>query len=383
MRNNIGWFGSLVLFCLSSGGCLSPHPTCLFFVGSNSDKAGLRVLDLDAHTGTIRQVSQVDEAINPLYLVASSDGKYLYAAQRVSPDTRGYVGGVAVYACQNHKLRKLAEYACTPSIPCHLSLSPDGHKLAFAEYEQSRVGFFTVRPDGLLDGPVAQIQQKGQGPNPRRQEAAHAHCAVFTPDATRLCVCDLGLDHVFVYDAASQNETLHEVKNASFQSAPGAGPRHLIFHPTAKLAFLINELDSTVVSLRLDDQGALTPIETYSLLPDHYSGQTTAAAIKISPDGHWLLASNRGFDSLVSFAINQTNGRLSNRTINKLNGPHPRDFAFSPEGRFIAVGHMLADEVAVYRFDNHTGRIDQTANTLPLPKPLCLVFAKPSGDLNP
>ena len=251
MKKNLGWCRALVLMCLSSGGCLSSQPPALLFVGSNSDKAGLRVLDLDAPAGTIRQVGQDDGAINPLYLAASSDGKYLYVAQKVSPGAQGFTGGVAVYAWHGTKLEKRAEYPCSPNIPCHLSLSHDGRKLAFAEYEQAWIGLFDVRPDGLLDGPVARTQQKGHGSNPQRQEAAHAHCAVFTPDDRQLCVCDLGLDRVIVYNTTRQDGTLHEVKKAGFTAKPGAGPRQLIFHPTAKLAFLITELDSTVVSLRL------------------------------------------------------------------------------------------------------------------------------------
>lgn len=339
-------------------------------------KAGLRVFDIDAKTGEIRQRSQVDDAVNPIYLVESDDGRFLYAAQQVTPDADGVTGGVAVYAVEGPKLGKLAEYPCAPTVPCHISLSHDGRKLVFAEYSQAWVGIFNVKPNGLLEGPVARTQHEGHGPNAARQEAPHPHCAVMTPDDGRLCVSDLGLDRIFVYDADCTNGSLRTVEDAGFASAPGSGPRHLVFHPTAKLAFLVTELDNTVVSLRHDGGGVFSPVKTYPMLPDDFTGTSKAAAIKVSPDGRWLLASNRGHDSIAVYAIDTENGHLERKAINKLNGSFPRDFEFTPNGKFVIVGHQLSNEVAVYTFDDATGIMHQTANTVSMVKPLCFVFAK-------
>lgn len=349
-----------------------------FYVGSNCGdaKAGLRVFDIDSATGEIRQLSQVDEAVNPIYLAASADGKYLYAAQTVAPGADGNTGGVAVYAVRGRELRKLAEYACAPTVPCHISLSHDGNKLVYAEYRNAWAGVFNVGADGLLEGPMAAVHHVGLGPNPVRQEAAHCHCAVMTPDDSRIFICDLGLDRVFVYDSDCGAGTMREIAGEGFSSVPGAGPRHFIFHPTAGLAFLVTELDSTVVSFTYAGGGALNPVGTYSMLPSEFTGETKAAAIKLSPDGKWLLASNRGHDSIAVYAIHLDTGRLERKAVNKLNGVFPRDFEFTPDGKFVVLGHKLSNEVAVYAFDGETGAMQQTANTISMVKPLCFVFAK-------
>lgn len=348
-----------------------------FFAGSDCGeaKAGLRVFDVDSDTGEIRQLSQVQEAVNPIYLAASGDGKYLYAAQMVAPGADGSTGGVAVYAVSGWRLEKLAEYACAPTVPCHISLSRDGSTLVYAEYQNAWAGVFAVRAGGLLEGPIAAVHHVGHGPNAERQEAAHCHCAVLTPDDRRLCVCDLGLDRVFVYDAECRQGLMREIPGEGFVSRPGAGPRHLMFHPAAPLAFLVTELDSTVVSFRYAQGGLLNLVDTYPLLPGDFTGDSTAAAIKISPDGKWLLASNRGHDSITVFAIDEDSGRLERKAVNKLTGKCPRDFEFAPDGKFVVLGHQLSNEVAVYSFDSATGIMQQAANTIPMIKPLCFVFA--------
>ena len=246
----------------------------------------------------------------------------------------------------------------------------------WAEYRHAWAGAFAVGRDGLLEGPPARIQHTGRGPDPVRQEAAHCHCAVTTPDDGRICVCDLGLDQVVVYDAEVKDGAMRPVAGAGFQSVPGAGPRHIVFHPAADLAFLVTELDSTVVSLRHKGGGALEAIATYTMLPGGFSGETKAAAIKISPDGRWVLASNRGHDSVAAFLIDAETGRLELKAISKLGGVFPRDFEFTPDGKFIVAGHKLSNEVAVYAFDGATGAMTQVANTIPMIKPLCFVFAK-------
>lgn len=349
----------------------------VFYVGSKCGEAGagLRVFDMDSESGAIRQRSQVDDAIDPTFLTLSADGKFLYVVQNVDPADDVYVGGVAVYAVEGDLLVKRAEAPCALSVPCHVALSADGRTLAYAEYRNATAGVFSVQADALLEGPVATIKHTGSGSDPERQEAAHCHCSEPTPDSTRVCVCDLGLDRVFVYEAVPGKKKLQEVEGAGFTCVPGAGPRHIVFHPTSPLAFLVNELDSTLVSLKHPGGGVFEEVATYSLLPSSFAGTSKAAAVKVSPDGDWVLASNRGHDSIAAFQIDRETGKLRRAAVSRLNGVFPRDFSFSPDGRFVVVGHKLSNEVAVYAFNPESGELTQTANTIAMPKPLCFVFA--------
>lgn len=72
-------------------------------------------------------------------------------------------------------------------------------------------------------------------------------------------------------------------------SREGAEPRHIAFHPANRLAYIVNELDSTVSAYRFDPQtGVVTPFQIVSTLPDTYVGNSQAAEIAVSCDGRFV-----------------------------------------------------------------------------------------------
>ena len=57
-----------------------------------------------------------------------------------------------------------------------------------------------------------------------------------------------------------------------------AGPRHIAFHPEMPLAYVVNELDSTVVTYRFDPQrGSLQAIQILPSTPSNYTGELSSA----------------------------------------------------------------------------------------------------------
>lgn len=351
-----------------------------FFAGSNCGGAlrGLRVVSFDAATGSFEELSSVDDARDPIFFEQSADGSFLYVAEDVSesaPDAKR-PGGVSVYlVARDNSLARIASYALATTVPCHLSLSPDGRFLAWAEYRNANAGVMAVGEDGLLT-PLASVHHEGRGPNPVRQEAAHCHFAAFTPDMSRLLVCDLGLDRVFSYELSGGE--LARRAGEDYVSAPGSGPRHLAFLPGSDLAFLVTELSSEVVSLRLRPGAAPVEICRRSTLPPGgCSVPTKAAAIHFSPAREWLLASNRGHDSIAAFRVDAKTGALEAGPVSGLTGRFPRDFAFVPDGSFAVIGHKLSNEVAAYRFDSRTGALERAGGSLSgMEKPLRFAFAK-------
>lgn len=98
------------------------------------------------------------------------------------------------------------------------------------------------------DGHVTSIDER-HGPNKDRQDHSHCHQVVFHQGY--LYVNDLGTDTTNVYH---YNDTTGEVRlnGERIKTQPGAGPRHLLFHPDKPLVFVCNELDSTVNVYRVD-----------------------------------------------------------------------------------------------------------------------------------
>ncbi|MCL1910332.1 MAG: lactonase family protein, partial [Kiritimatiellaeota bacterium] len=266
--------------------------------------------------------------------------------------------------------RFINEVPCAPSVPCHVSVSLCGAFVLYAEYSFGTAGVLRIREnDGGLDADTRfSVTHSGKlGPDKERQDRPHCHYIKQAPSGT-VYVCDLGTDEVVAYEL--ENAKLRKHANAAFNAAPGAGPRHMIFDAAGKRAYLLNELDNTLVAFDCSGD-ALRATQTLSTVPAGFSEFSKAAAVKISPSGNWVLASNRGHDSIAAFRISQF---PSPPVISKLTGRFPRDFEFSPDGKFVVVGHKLSNEIATYRFNSETGVLTPTGNTFPMTKPLCFAF---------
>ena len=336
-----------------------------YAIGTNSGtvRNGLRLIEINDETGRFHETGSIPDAQSPIYLARSADGRRLYVAE-----LHDGTGCVAVYEVSPDGLRRLQALPCAPTVPCHISLSPDGRFLLWAEYSNAWTGAFVVEPDGLLRGPTARVHHTGHGPNAARQASAHCHYAAAIPAGDQVRVCDLGTDTVKAYRLTSEGGFEAEPEH-DLHVAPGQGPRHLVFHPNGKWAYLVSELASTVLPLRCEGRDLVPIGEPLSMLPPDFTGTTKAAAIRISPDGTQLVASNRGHDSLAVFRIDSDTGALSPLTIQPLRGRFPRDFVFLPNGKFLLVAHKLDHEFASYAYDSATGAIQlvQRSSKLTLP----------------
>ncbi len=327
--------------------------------------------------GRMEPAGATDAVDNPIYFAVNRAKNRLYAAQGDTVGgNRATNGAVAVYAIAADKSLALLDKRVLPfSVPCFIALDRDETALVYAEYSCANAGVIGLRADGTFERDCGvRVHHEGRGPNPARQEAAHAHCARTSPGNDLLLVCDLGLDTVLAYDFAAWRDGLRRRPKSEIHTAPGAGPRHLLFNEAGSFAYLVNELDSTVQSLAFDGV-RFTPLQTLSLLPPAFRGESKAAAIRLSPDGRWLLASNRGHDSLAAFAV-EPDGRLAETpVISLLTGRFPRDFAFVPGTDFVLCCHKLSDEIALYRFNAATGLLARLPATLPMERPLAIAFA--------
>ncbi|HQU93165.1 MAG TPA: lactonase family protein, partial [Pyrinomonadaceae bacterium] len=206
----------------------------------------------------------------------------------------------------------------------------------------------------------------------------HAHSVVLDPANKYLFVNDLGIDRIVSYSV--DGKTGKVTANAeNYATKPAAGPRHFKFHPNDKFAFVNNELDMTVTSLAYDaSNGKLTEIQTLSTLPDGYKITKTdsVADIHVSPDGRFLYVSNRGHDSIASYAIDANNGTLTPIEFTKTGGKMPRNFAIDPSGSFLLAANQTSNSITVFKIDKKTGRLISNDVEVSIPRPVCLVFAK-------
>jgi 6-phosphogluconolactonase (cycloisomerase 2 family) len=163
------------------------------------------------------------------------------------------------------------------------------------------------------------------------------------------------------------------------KSRDGSGPRHVAFHPAGSFAYVVGELDSTVTAHHFDPTtGRLAPFQVVPTLPDTFVGNSRAAEVAVSRDGRFLYASNRGHDSIVTFAINQRDGRLTPAAWTDSQGKTPRFFALDPAGHFLFVANEDSDSIVPFRVDDQNGGLSPAGASMRNGSPVCIVFA-PAG----
>ena len=336
---------------------------------------GIYAFRFDASTGKLTSLGLMAESVNPSFLAADPRGRFLYAANEISNYEGQKVGGVSALAIDQKtgKLAFLNEVPSGGAGPCHVTLDQTARYVLVANYDGGSVGVFPVAPDGRLSSSSAFIQHTGHGVNPQRQEGPHAHATELSPDNRFVITADLGLDELLVYRFDPSRGTLTPNNPPFGKVEPGAGPRHLAFHPNGKFLYVINEMQSSVAAFSYD-AGTLRNLGTVSTLPKEFQGNNDAAEIAVHPTGRFLYGSNRGHDSIAVFTIDPAAGTLTPVQYASTRGKTPRNFAIDPTGSYLLAGNQDSNSVVAFRIDTKTGQLTPTGQVLEIPSPVCIAF---------
>ncbi|MGK9242892.1 lactonase family protein [Inquilinus limosus] len=346
------------------------------YTGGGSD--GLYVYRFDSNTGSVTPVSSA-KTENPSYLVPSRDGRTVYAVNELPGDTgpASQRGGISAFGfdARTGTLTFLNRVSAAGNDPCYLSLSPDGRYLVAANYSVAADpgGSFSVFPlsaDGRVGAAVQTVHHEGSGPVRGRQDSAHVHSTVFSPDGRSLFVQDLGADRIFEYRYAPDGGRRLFTPAGDTPVAAGSGPRHLVFSANGRFAYVTNELNASVGVYGYRD-GRLTHIETVPMSEPGFKSKVGAAALHLSPDGRFLYASNRGdANEIVIYAVDADSGRLTLVGRQSSLGRTPREFLIDPSGRWLIVGNQDSDSFHVFRRDVATGELDPDGQKISVGKPV-------------
>lgn len=342
----------------------------VYFGTYNSELSkGIYRSNLNPQTGHLSPPELVAEAKNPSFLAINPDGRFLYAAIE---NNGGAVGAWSIG--DDETLTPLNQQSSQGAGACHVWVDATGKNVLVANYSSGSIACFPVQDDGSLGACSAFVQHTGSGPDTSRQEAPHAH-AVYTDPANKFVyACDLGTDEVMIYRFDAATGTLTPNEPPSGKVPPGGGPRHFAIHPDG-FAYTNNEMSLTVTAFkRSQTTGALTEIQTIPTVPDETPTEgASTAEIFIHPNGQWLYVSNRGPDTITTFAI-ATDGTLT--TVAYTPTPkEPRGFGLSPDGKWLVAGGQNDDTVAVFAVDPATGVLQTTGQTMQVGKPVCVLFA--------
>ena len=354
----------------------------LVYVGTytSGKSVGIYLYRLDLGDGSLKQVGTTEGVVNPSYLTIDRARRRLYAVNEVEEFEGAPGGAVSAFEIDRKTgaLRLVNRRRSMGGAPCYVTLADSGRFVLVANYMGGNVSVLPVLKDGSLGEATDVAQFKGSGPNRERQEASHAHCVMLNRTNEHAYACDLGTDKVMIYRFDRRTGKLTPNAQASVSVKPGAGPRHMDFHPNGRAAYVLNELDATITTFAHDvRQGALRELETVATLPADFKEPNTSADIHVAPGGKFLYCSNRGHDSLASFRIDPGTARLTLLGHTPTGGKTPRNFAIDPTGSFLLAANQKSDTVVTFHIDPQTGGLRPTGHKAEVPAPVCLKLTRP------
>ncbi|MDX2429970.1 MAG: lactonase family protein, partial [Bacteroides sp.] len=310
------------------------------------------------------------------YLAISPDGNTLYSVDNRSVDPESKNQSVNAFRVNQEdlSLKYLNNQSSEGRGPCHVYASTK--HLFVANYGSGHATCISLLPDGRLEFSTSAVSAVGSGPNQNRQKGPHAHQVMLDPSGNFLLVPDLGTDKVmnYVLDGESGKLTPNP-EQAWLDLPPGAGPRHMAFHPSGKFVYVLSEMNSMLTACSFDEKsGVLKILNAESIVKDGFSGNKQAAAVRVHPNGKFVYASNRDdVDNLAAFKINENGGI---ERIQLLEGiPHwPRDFNISPDGKHMLIAGARANEIQLFKIDGETGKLESTEAKISVPVPTCVLF---------
>jgi len=348
----------------------------LVFVGSyaESNESGVEVFRLDEQTGKLTKTDEFIGLKNPTFLNVNLANKQLYAISEMVNEDGSKSGEIARFTVdtEHGKLSFAERIPSVKGTTCHIQRDSENEYLTVTSYHGGMIGLIKLQADGQFDQLVDVAQHSGTSVDAERQDRPHPHSSFFSPDGKYLFVQDLGMDQIVGYTLDREQEKLVKVSEVTL--AGGSGPRHLAFHPSGQYAYVINELNSTVTAYAYDAKnGALNELDTISTLPADFTGENGCAEIIVSADGKFVYGSNRGHDSIVTYAVHEETGKLSVIQYISTGGGHSRHFALTPNGNHMLVANRDGNHIVTFAIDKITGLLENTGIEMQSSKPVCVV----------
>lgn len=332
-------------------------------LGLSGTGKGIYCFDFNENDGKLKLIHTFSGR-NTSYIAISNDKKYLFSFQEISKDKKPVV--LSFLINKDFSLKLINQQLIEGGLPCHLNLVNDV-TLGVVCYETGSAHLYPINKDGSLNPSSQIITNVGSSTNVERQECAHSHMII--GNGNQIFVSDLGLDKVVVYNS-KENKLIEDYK---INIPLGAGPRHIVFHPSGKIGFVINELTGGVSVLKKENL-KFEVTETMNSLPKNYVDTPSAAGIKISPDGSFLYVSNRGSNTIAIFSFNIKEEKLTLIGQQNSGGETPRDFIISPNGKWLVVSNHDSNNMVVFKRNLNSGELEEKSRNTTIESVVCLNF---------
>lgn len=341
------------------------------YIGTDSVRhsQGIYTVSMDAETGNARILSAAP-ARDSGYVALTADGRFLYATIECMLYRGKACAAVAAYKVnEDGSLTYLNEQPAGGQLAAHIEVSKDGKTLYVSGYLSGNITVFPVREDDTI-APYTHVLQ-----DPMVNGAyPHVHCTKLSPDGHWLCAMEVGTGSVDLYETASGNYE----KVFSFATGP-VRPRHITFSKDGSMIYVITEISSEIYVFKFQPEAEekLVRVQTVRTVPDDFNGMSFSAGIRFSPDSSLIVASTRGpgdGDAVMVFRVGE-GGLITMSQYLPTTGESPRDFNFTPDGKYVLVGLQHSDRMAVYKVDYQAAKLVLVSDDLPIVASSCVVFA--------
>lgn len=327
---------------------------------SESESKGVYVYDFDEKSGKA-VLSKTISMSNPSFLARNKN--MLYA---VNEDVHGMV---TVYDLEQDRI--MSHASTKGAHPCHIALSPKDPIAIVSNYSSGSLCLYSLKDDGSLDKMDDFIEFKGSSIDSTRQNESHIHSAFFTNDGSQVYVSDLGADLIYVLqvDISGDNYKLRKVDE--IKTKLGGGPRHLTFSKNENTLYSILELTGEI-EVFVKTKSKWMSKQIIPMYPKNFDGQHGGADIKISKNGKYVYATNRGTANLLYKYKIKRSGRLKTSTFSSVFGDSPRNVNLSPQEKRILISNQSTNNITI--IDNKFNLSKNNYIKIAIPKPVCVIF---------
>ena len=358
------------------------------YTDAPSTSKGITAWRFSPDSDTLTPMGLAAPTVNPAYIAATPDGKYLYAVNWQTEDADKGADTVSAFAIDSRtgKLTFLNKAPAGGGLPNQVIVAPGAKAVVVTDYsftfkdnnvEQNNSAFtaLPILADGKLGAPFFRDHHSGPALSPRQVNGAHTHGVIFSKDGRYAFVAELGLDRVYTYRFDPSKPAFTPFNPPYVNTSAGAGPRRLALSPSGKFLYVNHETDSKV-SVFAVDGGNLKEIQQISTLPPDFKGRNTTAEIAIDRDGRHLYVSNRGDDSVVMYEVDPAKGTLSFGQRAPSLGKSPRNITLDPSGNYLFAANQNSNNITVFKRDAATGQLTPTGQSLETGQPASMAFVK-------
>ncbi len=322
------------------------------YVGCAAGKS-IDIFDLDPATGTLSPRDPFEAGDEVQWLAADPDGQMLYAAVRSDPPTAVSLRAKPVDGGPGHSALDRAGEGTLPASMAYITTDRTGAHLLAASYNDDLVSV------SRLDGGIATGEETA-----RVVPGRHAHTVLPSPDNRHIYATALGADLTAWWSFDATAGKLDD-DGGTVASEPGSGPRHLRFSNSGHRAYVLHEMAGTVTVFNRDDgDGALTPQQTITSIPEHLqlvpgrvrdgsdpmpgADAIWCAELRLTPDNRFLYTTERSSSTITVFAVDKDSGLLS--YVDTFDTEtQPRGMNITADGQYLLACGEVSNSLSVYR----------------------------------